>query len=359
MLKVCIISCGMIANSAHIPAYRYFSEDFDIVGVSDIDAVSAETTATRHGIPHWYTDARQMLEQCRPDVVSVCVPNCFHKQYVMMALEHGAHVLCEKPLALTGADAEEMFALAKRQGRILMACQSMRYTPDRLAAKRYIEDSGADFYYTELSRIRRRGIPYWGAFHIKKISGGGALVDIGVHMLDAAVWLMDNTEVLSVKGNASCHHASEIGDLAASGALTGHVDRARTFDPAEMDVEDFAAGHVTFKNGAVMNFKVAWAANLPEEASIKLVGGDVGITLPEKRLYRGMDQTEMLEPTAAPYPDHPFIGHFYLVDNLRQAVYGKASPAVKPQETIAVAQIMEAFYRSAQLGREVLVSDLP
>ena len=184
-------------------------------------------------------------------------------------------------------------------------------------------------------------------------------MDIGVHMLDAAVWLTGNTEVLSVKGNASCHHASEIGDLAASGALTGHVDRARTFDPAEMDVEDFAAGHVTFKNGAVMNFKVAWAANLPEEASIKLVGADVGITLPEKRLYRGMDQTEMLEPTAAPYPDHPFIGHFYLVDNLRQAVYGKASPAVKPQETIAVAQIMEAFYRSAQLGREVLVSDLP
>ena len=61
MLKVCIISCGMIANSAHIPAYRYFSEDFDIVGVSDIDAVSAETTATRHGIPHWYADANQML----------------------------------------------------------------------------------------------------------------------------------------------------------------------------------------------------------------------------------------------------------------------------------------------------------
>jgi predicted dehydrogenase len=349
----------MIANSAHIPAYRHFPEDFEIVGVSDINPKSAEETAARHGIPHFYTDAEQMLKECRPDVVSVCVPNCFHKQYTMLALSYGANVMCEKPLAFTKKDAEEMFEFAKAQGKLLMACQSMRYTPDRLAAKKYIEENGnGDFYYTELSRIRRRGIPYWGAFHIKKISGGGAFVDIGVHMLDAAIWLTGNTEVQSVRGVTARNHASEIGDLAASGALTGKVDNARTFDPGEMDVEDFAAGCVTFKNGAVMNFKVAWATNQPEASDIRLVSREMGIDLPSGKIYRGANEDLALTPALHNYPEHPFIGHFYLMDNLRLVLSGKAQPAVRPCETIAAAEILEAFYRSAEQGREVLVSEL-
>ena len=127
-----------------------------------------------------------MLEKEKPDLVSVCVPNCFHKEYTLMALNHGVNVLCEKPLAFTYADAKEMFDTAKKNGRLLMACQSMRFTPDRLAAKRFIDEGNLDeIYYAELSRVRRRGIPTWGTFHMKKISCGGAFVDIGVHMLDA------------------------------------------------------------------------------------------------------------------------------------------------------------------------------
>ena len=179
--KVCIISCGMITNAAHIPAYRQFPEDYDIVAVSDINETAARETAERYGIPHYYTDAEKMLTEEKPDVVSVCVPNAFHKEYTMMALRHGANVLCEKPLAFRHSDAVEMFELAKEKGKVLMACQSMRFTPDRLAAKKFIEAGGMDeIYYGELSRIRRRGIPYWGTFHMKKISGGGAFVDIGI-----------------------------------------------------------------------------------------------------------------------------------------------------------------------------------
>ena len=359
MFKVCIISCGMIANSAHIPAYRYFSEDFEIVGVADINPKSAEDTAARHGIPHWYIDAETMLKECRPDVVSVCVPNCFHKEYTMLALSYGANVMCEKPLAFTKKDAEEMFAFAERQGKLLMACQSMRFTPDRLAAKKYVEEKGVgDFYYTELSRIRRRGIPFWGAFHIKRVSGGGAFVDIGVHMLDAAIWLTGNTRVHSVRGVTACNHAGEIGDLAASGALTGNVDSARAFDPAEMDVEDFATGCVTFENGAAMNFKVAWATNQPEASDIRIVSRAAGIDLPAGKVYSGVDGEEVLDPVEPPYPKNPFMGHFYLMDNLRQILKGQAEPVVKPCETIAAAEILEAFYRSAAEGREVLISEL-
>ena len=95
MFKVCIISCGMIANAAHIPAYRMFPEDFEIVGVSDVNEDAARKTASKNEISKYYTNAEQMLYELKPDVVSVCVPNCFHKEYSVMALNYGANVLCE------------------------------------------------------------------------------------------------------------------------------------------------------------------------------------------------------------------------------------------------------------------------
>ena len=358
MLKVCIIGCGMIANSAHIPAYKRFEADFTVEAVSDVNGDSARETAQRHNIDKWFDDAERMLCECRPDLVSVCVPNCFHKEYVMLALKYGANVLCEKPLAFTKRDVCEMFACAKERGRTLMACQSMRYTPDRLAAKKYIEECGEDsFYYTELSRVRRRGIPYWGAFHIGRISGGGAFADIGIHMIDAAIWLTRNTEVLSVCGVALKNHVDELGDLSKSGALTGHVDSMRKFDPDEMDVEDFGAGCVRFKNGAVMNFKVAWAANQPEEASLKLVGRKIGINIPECKVFSGADGVEAIEGISLKYGE-TFAGHVYLVENMRDVLICGDEPAVKPEETVACAEITEAFYRSARLGREVFVDEL-
>lgn len=358
MFKVCIISCGMITNSAHIPAYRSFPQDFEITAVSDINGQAAEDTAKRHGIPRYYTDAEEMLKKEKPDVVSVCVPNCFHKEYTLMALNSGANVLCEKPLAFTRSDAEEMFDAAKRNNKLLMACQSMRFTPDRLAAKKFIQEGNLDeIYYGELSRVRRRGIPTWGTFHMKKISCGGALVDIGVHMIDALVWLMGNVEIKSVRGTAKQNHKYEIGSLEKSGALTGNVHNSRHFDPDEMDVEDFASGVMTFKNGAEISFKVAWAANMPESSDIRLVSKKAGIDLPSGKIYSGEDTEDVLKLEACPY-DTPFPGHIYLADNLRRVLKGESKPIVTPEETINVASVLELFYKSAETGKEAYLDEI-
>lgn len=358
MFKVCIISCGMITNSAHIPAYRHFKDDFEIVAVCDINEQSAKDTAERHGIAKYYTDAEEMLKTEKPDVVSVCVPNCFHKQYTMLALSYGCNVLCEKPVAFTLADAKEMYGYAKQQGKLLMACQSMRFTPDRLAAKDYIDQKGCDgIYYGEFARIRRRGIPTWGAFHINKVSCGGAFVDIGVHMLDALVWLMGNPKIKSVKGITLQNHKYEIGSLKGSGALSGEVHNARKFDPEEMDVEDFSTGTLYFENGASVAFKVAWAANMPEASDIVLVSKDYGIDTVKGKILFGEDGEEMLEHKPCPY-DVPFPGHIYIVENLLGVLNGTAQPIVTPEETINVATILELFYKSAELGREVSVKEL-
>lgn len=352
MFKVCIISCGMIANEAHIPAYRMFPDDFEIVGVCDINKDSARKMAAKNGISMYYTNAEQMLYELKPDVVSVCVPNCFHKEYTIMALNYGANVLCEKPIAFTYKDAVDMFTAAKRNNKFLMACQSMRYTPDRLAAKKYIcENHINDFYYGEISRVRTRGIPTWGTFHMKKISGGGAFVDIGVHMLDALVWLIGNPKIKSVSGTIMQNHKDEIGTLIESGALTGNVDVKRKFDPDEMDVEDFSCGILNFENGVRVNFKVAWAANMPEESSINLIGKSAGIYLPKGTIYTGKNKKNLI--IHEPKYDTAFPGHIYLIDNIRKVLKGDDTPAVKPEETVNVSKIIEMFYKSAEKGKEI------
>ncbi|MCI5970930.1 MAG: Gfo/Idh/MocA family oxidoreductase [Oscillospiraceae bacterium] len=357
MIKVCIISCGMITNSAHIPAYRRFDDDFEIAAVSDINETAARDTAKRHGIRSFYTNAEEMLEKEKPDLVSVCVPNCFHKEYTLMALNYGANVLCEKPLAFNFADAKEMFETAKSNGKLLMACQSMRFTPDRLAAKEYIDKNGlGNIYYGDFSRIRRRGIPYWGTFHIKKISCGGAFVDIGVHMLDAVLWLMGNPEIESVIGETMQNHKCELGSLKSSGALAGKVHNARKFDPDEMDVEDFACGMLKFKNGANVSFKTAWAANMPESSDIRLVGDKAGIDLPSGKIYFGENGEKELN-MKKPIYDAPFFGHMYIADNIRKVLNGLDEPIVKPEETINAAKILEMFYKSAELKREVYANE--
>ena len=357
MFKVCIISCGMIANSAHIPAYKQFSKDYQITAVCDINEAAAIQTAKKHGIAHYYTDAKEMLEEQKPDVVSVCVPNGLHREYTVMALKSGANVLCEKPLAVSYADAKEMFDCAKENGKVLMACQTMRFTPDRLAAKEYIDKNSLDdIYYGELSRIRRRGIPFWGAFHIKKISCGGAFIDIGVHMLDALVWLIGNPKVKSVNAITMQNHKNEIGTLEGSGALTGKVDAARKFNPDEMDVEDFSCGMITFENGARVLFKVAWAANMEESSDIRLIGKKKGIYLPECKVYSGADGVESFDVKKILY-DTPFAGHMYIADNMRRVLKGEAQPIVKPEETLNVSKIIELFYKSAELSREVFANE--
>ena len=359
MFRVCIISCGMISNSAHIPAYKQFAEDYEIVGVCDVNEQAAKETAERHQIPSFYVDAEKMLQEQKPDVVSVCVPNCFHKEYTMLALKYGANVLCEKPLAFRYEDAKEMFDFAKAQGKVLMACQSMRFTPDRLAAKAYLEKEGLDdIYYGELSRIRRRGIPTWGTFHMKKVSGGGAFVDIGVHMLDALVWLMGNPKVKSVYATTMQNHKYEIGSLKGSGALTGEVHSQRVFNPDEMDVEDFSCGMITFENGSKVSFKVAWAANMPESSDIRLVGKKSGIDLPSCKVYAGEKGEEILNSIPLQY-DSAFPGHIYLADNMRKVLRKEAEPIILPEETINVSAILELFYKSAELGKEVYMEEIP
>lgn len=367
-IKVALISGGMITNAAHIPAYRNMQDFVDIVAVCDIYEPSAKATAERWEIPHYYTSAQEMLEKEKPDLVSVCTSNASHKELAMLALEHGANVLCEKPLAISYQDAREMFDLAERKGLKLVACQSSRFTPEYLDAQELVRKGYlGDVYFSEISRVRRRGTPTWGSFHRKDVNGGGAFCDIGVHLLDAVLWIMGNPQMASVSG-AKSSVLTRKGEnlttsLAEAGAPLGRFGAASSYTPDQFETEEFAAGTIRFTNNAILNFKVAWALNLPNSSSINVVGDKAGLLLPEFKLISTMDRFQAdITPRRfneeRPYASKTFNGHWYLVENYVRALLGEEELMIRPEETLNVTAVIDAFYRSADLHREVRMEEL-
>lgn len=365
-LKAAVISAGMIANMGHIPAYKEFSDQVSLEAVCDLNEDAARDTAHRHGIGRWFRDAQEMLDAVKPDLVSICTPNMTHKALVTQALLAGANVICEKPLALSYADTLELYDLAKQQNRQLVVCQTSRYQRAYFAARDYIA-SGAlgEVYYAEIDRIRRRGVPSWGTFHRKQFSGGGALADIGIHALDAMFWMMGSPKAIAVSGSSSDRiiHSERnvIYDLKESGAFSG-VHTARKFDPDTCDVEEFASGSIRTAEGISMNFKVAWAANLPDRSNMIILGDKAGLTLPQLQLYGtlGENQTDFSPRLFAlgPYDDRPFSGHYYLIRHVLDVLNGKDQLIITAEQVINTAAVVEMFYRSCQLGREVTLAEL-
>lgn len=365
-LKAAVVSGGMIANFGHIPAYLNFADKVSVEAVCDLNENLANETARLNGIPKVFYNTGEMLETIQPDIVSICTPNATHKNLVRQALEAGANVICEKPLATNYADTVDLFSFAKSKNLVLVACQTSRFKQEYFATKEYI-DQGlfGTIYYAEINRIRRRGIPTWGTFHQKIWSGGGAMADIGVHALDALFWMLGSPKVISVSGNASANIIQQekgvIYDLAESGAFAG-VNNRKPFSPSDCDVEEFASGMIRTEKGISINFKIAWAANLPNSSSFNILGSKTGITIPEMNLYSTLgknqiDSTPRLFGMGI-YDTKPFPGHYYLIENVLDTLLGEADLIVKPEETMNVALAIDLFYRSIESGKEERQSEV-
>ena len=234
-LRVAIISAGMISNAAHIPAYKNLSDRVEIVGVCDLNPVSAEGTAKRHGIARWYTDAETMLKEQKPDLVSVCTPNQAHKPMTELALNYGCHVACEKPLALTYADTTALFDLTVRNDGNTFITQTLRYNDEYSFAREMFETGQlGDVYYAEFSVLRRRGIPKWGTFHRLDANGGGCLCDLGVHLIDAMLWVMGGPKLVAVTGASAAVFGNSETDIVTSLKESGAPAGVQTVAPSSI-----------------------------------------------------------------------------------------------------------------------------
>ena len=362
MTRVGVIGAGSI-GPVHIEAYKKVSTA-KIAAVCDIDLARAETAAGKYEIPKTYEKYADLLADPEIDAVSVCVPNYLHAEIAVAALKAGKHVLCEKPMADTLAHAEEIAEAADEaaaRGQKLMIGMNNRFNGDTQALKKAI-DAGrlGEIYYAKCGWIRRKGIPGFGGwFTTKAKSGGGPLIDIGVHALDLCLYLMGNPTPVAVSGSTYAKFGPQGKGAGNWGSDSGSVS-AVTYD-----VEDLAAGLVKMSNGATLILEASWASHIRSDhgpyatligdlggAEIGASGGPGAVTagLPAT-IFTDLDgQTVNVE-----LKSNHIGGHDAEVRHFVDCVRSGDTPISTARQGLHVLQILDALYRSAAAGREIVI----
>lgn len=348
-LKIGIVGAGKIFRGSHAPGWTSHP-DTELTALCDVDGERAKAMAAQYGITRIYTDYREMLAQEQLDAVDICTPNVYHSEVAIAALEHGLHVFCEKPDAVSPIEAQRMADAAQASGKLLMAMRNNRFTPAARFLKSYI-GSGAmgDIYTGRAGWVRRRGIPGRGGwFTNKAMSGGGPLIDLGVHMIDLAVWLMGNPRPVAVSGATYMKFAdsalSDSEDSAFGNPLAGGV----------FDVEDLATGFIRFDNGATLQIEFSWASNVEEGSKfVELRGTQAGCRLNNGDLKLMTEIGGVLCDIIPRFPTGVLAPHAEHIHHFIDCLQGRAEPINDPAGGVDMIRILSALYESAAKGAEV------
>ena len=258
---------------------RYHAFEFRKIGAEIVGAV-ANTEQTINKIQNElnipaYRSLDKLFKNNKLDAVVVSSPNALHAEHVMHALNSNCHVLCEKPLATTPKDAIEMVKCSKAKKRILMLAHNLRFLPNALLATKLLKKKClGEIYHARCSWIRNRGIPSLGNwFTNRKLSGGGALIDIGVHVLDLAWYFMGKPLPHSTSGQAYALFEKRIHEYTFQKMWGTKVNNLGI-----MNVEDFCSAFVRFNNTSTLQLEVAWAVNQRDsDCRIELYGDNGGL----------------------------------------------------------------------------------
>ncbi|MBM7694532.1 putative dehydrogenase [Peribacillus deserti] len=353
-VKAAIIGCGGIANGKHLPSLKKL-ESVELAAFCDIDEERAFKARDAFGNGHSkvYSNYLELLNDPAIDVVHVCTPNDSHAEITIAALEAGKHVMCEKPMAKTSAEARQMLKAAKRTGKKLSIGYQNRYRQDSQFLHKYCEDGGlGEIYFAKAHAIRRRAVPTWGVFLDEEKQGGGPLIDIGTHALDLTLWMMNNYKPKAVLGT-TFHKLGKKKDAANAWG---------SWDPEEFKVEDSAFGFITMENGATIILESSWALNTLQtgEAKCTLSGTEGGADMQDGLRINGEEfgklYTKAVEMSAggAAFYDEKQESEAELEARLWiECIINDTEPVVKPEEALVVTQILEAIYESSKTGKAV------
>ena len=352
-LKIGLIGAGGMARTVHLPGFGRM-DNVEVVAICDIVPEKAEALAEKFHISHIFEDYREMLKMPELDAVDICTPNVWHSIMAVDALEAGLHVFCEKPDAVSVEEAEKMKAAAEKSGKTLMVMRNNRYLPSSSFMKEYVETGKmGEIYAARCGWQRRRGIPGKGGwFTTKELSGGGPLIDLGVHMIDLTMWLMGNPKPVAVSGCTYCKFA----DTDVSDSEHSNFGEKKT--DGIFDVEDLAMGFIRFENGACMQIEFSWASNIEEEQRFyELRGTKAGASWssPGEKLKIFTEEFGKTVDYLPNIDDKQISIHTANLRHFVDVVLNGTEPMFVPQQGVDMVKILEAIYKSAETGREVLL----
>lgn len=352
-LRVGVVGTGW-AGEAHINAFRQ-QPGVVVTAIADPRASRLAELAAKYQLDHTYTDYKDLIARDDLDIISVATPNYLHAPVAVAALDSGRHVLCEKPLAHTLADAEAMVRAAMRAGRVLEVAFNHRQRGDVQVLKAHIDQGGLGrVYHAKATWMRRNGIPGMGGwFTTRAMAGGGPLIDLGVHVLDMALYLLGEPEVTAV----SAATYAELGPRGRGG-------RGDSAGQSAYDVEDLATAFVRLAGGITLLLEASWAAygRHGDDFGVALYGTDGGADI-EIVNYGWQDTLRIYGDTGgAPSVTRPQVrkgtGHEGVIRDFLAVIRGGDWSAHAGVAALRRSQIIEACYRSAEAGRELALTDV-
>jgi predicted dehydrogenase len=351
MLHVGVIGVGNI-NRKHMPGWQT-SQHAEVIAGADINEAVLQEWAKTYHVAQTSPRAEDIINNPDIDIIDICTPNMYHLPLVLAALEAGKHVICEKPLAPKPEDIRQMIRARDASGKLLMTAQHFRFSSASRTVKAEI-DKGAlgDVYHARCWALRRNAFIPTPTFVNKKHSGGGAAIDLGVHILDLALWFMGNPTPVSVSGAARTELARKEGQFSTW--------RSDLEVPKDWDVEEFANAFVRFDNGATLNLEVSWLLHhdtMSEDMQVWLYGTEGGCHWPQGQFVSSDLKDKRLHSTRLQINQDDMPPHAFECCAFAEAVATGAPSPVPPEQSLQVMAILEGIYQSQQLGREVRLTE--
>jgi predicted dehydrogenase len=353
-LRVGVIGAGV--GASHLAAYRE-NPNVEIVAVAGLEDDRVRRLAAEYGAERTYREYGDLIAAPDIDAVSVCVPNVLHAPVSIAALQAGKHVLVEKPLARTPEEGRAMIAAAREAGKVLMVSFNYRHRGDVRWLRQYITTGALGrIYYAKAYWMRRAGIPRLGSWFVsKEQAGGGPLIDLGVHVLDLAMHLMDEPRPLAVSGAVY----AEFGPRGLKNWGSYHGGGFAGAAPYE--VEDLGTAFIRLEGGATLTLEASWASHgsFGDDFGVILYGTEGGAELRVKN-YGWQDTVRIYtDIDGVPVETTPFIpqsgGHRGVIDAFVAAALANNGSVEEAEAGLRRAEVIDAIYRSAVSGHEVVI----
>ncbi len=343
-IRVGVVGVGTIAQSAHLPVYAK-REDVELVACVDIDFEKAKKVADEYDI-NAYSNINDMLEKEKLDFVDICAWAAAHTECVIAAANAGVNILCEKPTTDTVENAALMREAVQKNGVKFMLAVPLRYDEKARYIRKMVDNGEfGEVFYGKTGYVRSRGIP-GGWYSCSKYSGGGPILDIGVHRIDLAWYLMGNPKPISVSATAS-YRMGDYRDDPSQGWPAAAVPDYK------FDTEDSSQGFIRFENGASLYFESSWTFNGPDISFTQISGDKAGTTLENFTVYKndGASLTSYI-------PEGNFSDDIYgnEIDHFIDCVKNNTHPISDIDQAYQLAAILSAIYESAKAGKEVAIN---